>query len=277
MVQLWKVITIFSRFGINALEREEVCEGKDGVGREEEVGKANGAVQSSLEIHLGEVFLIASVSFVIQKRGMEVGWFGGSFHLSWCWDYQKLTNVRPFSPNKPVQCSHETMTNCPCHQLVEWWVGFIGWLWSKPWKHDPAAATQRPAERESFVCGERALAADAQDWQMFGLVKWGGVEYLLEDTLFPSPGLAPSEWYRGRSVYYCLIIQINSNWCQLLQPWLVLRKTSCKTLPLSIKFCCPTVQIAGLGKLSFRNKLGDAIVIFKSETKFGGWGHKNIL
>ena len=131
--------------------------------------------------------------------------------------------------------------------------------------------------REGKFCLWRASAADAQDWQMFGLVKWGGVEYLLEDTLFPSPGLAPSEWYRGRSVYYCLIIQINSNWCQLLQPWLVLRKTSCKTLPLSIKFCCPTVQIAGLGKLSFRNKLGDAIVIFKSETKFGGWGHKNIL
>ena len=54
------------------MEWEEVCEGKDGVGREEEAGKANGAVQCSLDIHLGEVFLIASLSFVIQKRGMEV-------------------------------------------------------------------------------------------------------------------------------------------------------------------------------------------------------------
>ena len=54
------------------MARKEVCEGKDGVGREEEAGKANGAVQNSLEIHRGEVFLIALFSSVIQKRGMEV-------------------------------------------------------------------------------------------------------------------------------------------------------------------------------------------------------------
>ena len=81
LIQLWKIKanTILSCFGIHTLEREEVCKGKDGVGREEEAGKANEAVPCSLEIHLREIFSIARFCSPEERHGgSRIIWFGGS-------------------------------------------------------------------------------------------------------------------------------------------------------------------------------------------------------
>ena len=45
-------LTIFRCFGIESMEREETSQGKDCEGGEEEAGKADEKIQSSVEIHL---------------------------------------------------------------------------------------------------------------------------------------------------------------------------------------------------------------------------------